>query len=145
VGRPPALVFLVVITGAMWTRPLLAQSSSTRSTWDSVYTAEQALRGQEIYDQECSLCHGPQLNGIDAAPGLTGGRFTSNWNGVNLNDMVERIRVSMPASAPGKLSRQQVADVLAYVFSVNGFPVGQTELPRQSGMLRTITFAASKR
>jgi len=133
-----------ILATVMLSRALASQATGARTTWDSVYTAEQALRGKELYEQECSLCHGPQLGGIDAAPGLIGGRFSSNWNGVNLNDMVERIRISMPASAPGKLNRQEVADVLAYVLNANGFPAGQTELPRQSGMLRGIRFEAIK-
>ena len=49
------------------------------------------------------------------APGLTGGEFTSNWNDLSLGDLFERMRISMPQNAPGSLSRQQNADILAFV------------------------------
>jgi hypothetical protein len=43
-----------------------------------------------------------------------------------------------------QLSRQQTADTLAYILSVNQFPAGKTELPRQTEMLREIRFEATK-
>ena len=42
------------------------------------------------------------------------------------------------------MSRQQIADVLTYIFSVNKIPAGKTELPRQAEMLNLIQFKASK-
>jgi len=113
---------------------------AAKTTWDRVFTAEQAGRGGEIYGGMCASCHGPQLEGIDAAPALNGGAFFANWNGVSIADMVDRVRISMPANAPGVMSRQQVVDVLAYVFSRNGMPAGSTELPRQSARLLGIVF-----
>jgi len=121
-----------------------AAQAPSRSTWDGVYSAEQAARGSELYMGTCAQCHGPQLGGIDAAPALTGGGFASNWNGVTLGDMVERIRISMPQNAPGSLSRQQVADVLAYMLRANGFPPGPKELPRQTAFLKQIAYQAYK-
>jgi mono/diheme cytochrome c family protein len=118
--------------------------TASRSTWDGVYTNAQAKRGAALYAQECTACHGAQLGGVDEAPALVGGRFASNWDGVPLSAMVERIRVSMPQSSPGKLSRRQVADVLAYILERNGFPAGTMELPRQAGLLQGIVYKARK-
>jgi mono/diheme cytochrome c family protein len=132
-----ALALLLPVPGA-------AQAPS-RSTWDGVYSAEQADRGAQLYMGACAQCHGPQMGGIDAAPALTGGRFASNWNGVTLGDMVDRIRVSMPQNDPGSMSRQQVADVLAYILEANGFPPGQKELPRQTAFLRQIAYEAYRK
>jgi hypothetical protein len=42
------------------------------------------------------------------------------------------------------LSRGQSADVLAYILSVNSFPVGAAELPRETERLKLIRFEASK-
>ena len=42
------------------------------------------------------------------------------------------------------MSRQQVADVLAYIFSRNGMPAGEQELPRQIAYLRAISFKAQR-
>jgi mono/diheme cytochrome c family protein len=116
----------------------------TRSVWDGVYTEAQAKRGEALYRQNCAACHGMALEGIETAGPLTGARFTANWNGVTVGDLLERVRVSMPHDRPGTLSRQQTADVLAYVFSVNQFPAGKTELARQTELLKQIKFDATK-
>lgn len=120
--------------------PVRAQSSAT--TWDGVYSREQAGRGGALYMALCAQCHGPQLGGIDAAPALTGGAFASNWSGVSLADMLDRIRVSMPQNDPGSLSRQQTADILSFLLEANGFPAGERELPRQRGFLQAIIYEA---
>ena len=138
-----AMVFGSLVVGAAWRAS--AQMPPSRSSWDGVYSADQATRGALAYAAECSVCHGAQLDGFDAAPALRGGRFMSAWNGVNLADMLNRTRITMPLENPGTMSRQQVADVLAYIFSMNGFPAGEGELPRQSGILRGISFEAAQR
>jgi hypothetical protein len=48
----------------------------------------------------------------------------------------------MPQNAPGKLNRQQNADILAFVLSANKFPTGKTELSRQAEFLKEIRFEA---
>jgi cytochrome c len=113
------------------------------STWDGVFTTEQAQRGENVYQLSCASCHGPQLDGIDAAPALNGGAFYANWNGISLKDMAERIKISMPQNDPGSLNRQQVVDVMAYVFSRNGFPAGERELPKRPAYLTNIYFQPS--
>jgi len=50
----------------------------------------------------------------------------------------------MPNDRPGTLSRQQTADVLAYVFSFNRFPAGKAELARQTELLKQIKFEATR-
>lgn len=122
----------------------IAAQSTTRSIWDGVYTNQQAKRGDSVYRQHCLSCHGPSLEGGETAGPLAGAVFTSNWNGVTVGDMFERTRVSMPLDKPGTLSRQQIADVLAYMFSQNEFPAGKTELARQSELLKQIKFEAQK-
>jgi mono/diheme cytochrome c family protein len=117
---------------------------TTRSVWDGVYTEAQAKRGEALYRQSCASCHGVALEGIETAGPLTGARFTANWNGVTVGDMFERVRMSMPNDRPGTLSRQQTADVLSYVFSVNRFPAGKAELARQTELLKQIKFDATK-
>jgi mono/diheme cytochrome c family protein len=118
--------------------------SSERSVWDGVYTEEQAKRGEALYEKQCSACHGDKLAGRESAPPLTGGAFLSNWNGLPLSDLFERVRRTMPQNSPGKLSRQQNADILAYVLSFNKFPAGKTELHRQAEMLKEIRFESAK-
>ena len=120
----------------------IAQTSKT--VWDGVYTDDQAKRGEGVYAKECASCHGSELTGGEAAPPLTGDAFYANWNGLTLGDLFERIRVSMPQNAPGSLSRQQNADVLAFILKVNQFPAGKAELDRQTDILKTIKFDSTK-
>jgi cytochrome c len=121
---------------------LCAQTS--RSVWDGVYTSEQAKRGATLYAAECASCHGSALNGGESAPPLTGGEFFSNWNGLTVGDLFERIRVSMPADHPGKLTREQDAEILAFMLSMNQFPAGKTELDHRTEVLKQIQFEAAK-
>jgi mono/diheme cytochrome c family protein len=126
--------------------PPVAQEpqAAATSVVDGVYTAEQAKRGEVLYGQFCASCHGAALTGGEMAPALTGGDFATDWIGLTLNDLFERIRVSMPQDQPGSLSRQQNADVLAFVLSAGKYPVGKTELPKEAEVLKTIKFEAAK-
>jgi len=119
-------------------------AQTSKSVWDGVYTEEQAKRGGALYKQWCASCHGPELEGGEMAPGLVGGGFTSNWNGLTVGDIFDRTRTTMPQDSPGALSREQVADVTAFILSMNKFPAGSTELATQSEMLKQIKFEATK-
>ncbi|MEP6961597.1 MAG: cytochrome c [Acidobacteriota bacterium] len=115
---------------------LFAQSG--RTVWDGVYTEAQAARGQALYTSTCAGCHGTSLTGGESAPPLSGGEFFSNWNSLSVGDLFERIRVSMPLNRPGSMSREQNADIVAYMLSFSKFPAGQVELPRQTEVLNEI-------
>jgi mono/diheme cytochrome c family protein len=123
---------------------VISAQSAERSVWDGVYTVEQAKRGETLYANNCASCHGSALGGGESAPPLTGGEFFANWNGLTLGDLFDRIRVSMPADRPGKLTREQNGDVLAFMLSVSQFPAGKTELEHQSEILKQIRFEAEK-
>jgi cytochrome c len=119
-------------------------ASTSRSVWDGVYTEEQAKRGAEMYRKECASCHGDTLVGGGGAAPLAGGTFLSNWNGLTVGDLFDRIRKTMPQGSLGKLTKQQDADVLAFLLSFNKFPAGKTELQKQVEFLREIRFEATK-
>ena len=116
----------------------------TKSIWDGIYTEEQSTRGKALYASECSSCHGAELTGGEMAPGLAGGEFISGWDGLTVGDLFERIRISMPQNAPGSLSGQQNADILAFIFNSNKFPAGTTEMPKEAGILKQIKFEVKK-
>ncbi len=121
-----------------------AAPSGTRSVWDGVYTQEQAERGHSLYTQHCTSCHGDALTGGEVAPPLAGGDFLANWNGLTVGDLFERIRRSMPQDDPGRLSRQQNSDVVAYMLSFNKFPAGKTELAHDTELLKQIRIESTK-
>jgi S-disulfanyl-L-cysteine oxidoreductase SoxD len=115
------------------------------SVWDGVYTDEQSKRGAALYAKECAACHGTELSGGEEAPPLSGGAFMSNWSGLTVGELFERVRLSMPEGRPGTLSRQQNADIVAYLLSFNQFPAGKTELAKDTDILKQIRFEAQKK
>jgi cytochrome c len=121
---------------------LVAIAQAPSSVWDGVYTPEQAKRGEALYSMQCAACHGSELTGGESAPPLMGGEFLSNWYGLTVGDLFDRIRVSMPADRPGTLNREKAADILAHIFLVNQFPAGKTDLATQSEYLKQIRIEA---
>src|SRR5579863_8614743 len=89
--------------------------SGDRSVWDGVYTDVQAKRGEPLYRQHCGACHGAAMEGGEEAPPLAGGAFLSNWNGLTVGDLFDRMCTTMPQGKPGRLSRQDNADILAHM------------------------------
>src|SRR5882724_6726254 len=108
---------------------LVAADDGGRTTWDGVFTEEQAARGRPLYNRECASCHSEAMTGGEMAPPLAGGEFLSNWNGLTVGELLDRMRNTMPLNKPKSLSRQSNADILDYMFSVNRFPAGKSELP----------------
>ena len=115
-----------------------AAQAQTRSVWDGAYTEGQAKRGGDVYSQECASCHGQTLAGGEAAPGLIGSDFLQEWAGLTVGDLFERIRVAMPQDSPGRLSRQQYADIVARILNANEFPAGESELGTDVAVLKQI-------
>ncbi len=124
---------------------LLGAQEATRSVWDGVYTEDQADRGRGLYNQHCASCHADTLTGGEMSPPLAGGEFLSNWNGLTLGELFERIRTTMPQNKAGKLSREVNADITAYILSVNKFPSGKTDLPHSTEFLKEIRIESEKK
>lgn len=122
-----------------------SEQSSAHSVWDGVYTDEQAKRGEPLYHDKCAACHGDKLTGGESAPPLAGGPFLSNWNGLTLDILFERIRASMPSDNPARVGRQPKADILAYILTMNSFPPGKAELQPKAELLKDIVFEATKK
>jgi mono/diheme cytochrome c family protein len=117
---------------------------ASRSIWQGVYSAEQAERGAAVYAARCAACHGVSLNGTGEAPGLVGGEFVSHWDTLTVGDLFDRVRTTMPQNAPQTLTRDEYADVLAYMLKYNGFPEGEKPLDRRSEVLALISITAQK-
>ena len=100
----------------------------TRSVWDGVFTEEQARRGRRIFQSRCADCHKPSefKAGYETAYEI----FSS--------------RSEMPESAPGSLSAQEYADLIAYIFEANDMPAGKEELKGDPEVLKKIRIEAEK-
>jgi S-disulfanyl-L-cysteine oxidoreductase SoxD len=134
-----------IATAAALLIAFLSAQEATRSVWDGVYTEAQADRGRPLYNQHCASCHADTLMGGEMSPPLVGGEFLSNWNGLTLGDLFERIRTTMPQNNPGKLSREVNSDINAYILSVNKFPAGKTELAHSAEFLKDIRIDSEKK
>ena len=146
---------VLVAAAVVGTAPIVmsgAQSRSKHSVWSGIYSATQARRGEELYRRHCSSGHGENLAGLlveprfpgspDRTPELAGPTFNNNWNDLPLDDLVERIRISMPQQKPGSLSRADNVDIMAYLLWIGGFPLGDRDLATQRDALREIRFLA---
>ena len=136
------IVAVVAVSSVIQMNTISAEQSRTQ--WDGIYTKAQAKRGEPLYSEQCAGCHGPDLTGGEMTPALTGGEFNSNWSGLPLGELFERIRNTMPEDKPGTLSRQQTVDILVYMLSKANYPAGTTELPQQTEVLNEITFTPLK-
>jgi S-disulfanyl-L-cysteine oxidoreductase SoxD len=115
-----------------------------QSAWAGIYTPDQAAQGASFYQSRCASCHGASLEGSEDAPPLSGREFTGDWDWGNLADLFEKIQYTMPASRPGTLREDQVAEVLSYILKANRFPAGRVNLPQNADDLRGILFLAEK-
>jgi cytochrome c len=132
------MVFLLAAVVAVFAQ------DAARSVWDGVYNDKQAERGRGLYNQYCASCHSDTLSGGEQAPPLAGGDFLTNWNGLTVGDLAERVRTTMPVDKPGKLSRQTNTDIVAYILSVNKFPQGGDELSREVEAQKMIRITSEK-
>jgi mono/diheme cytochrome c family protein len=121
---------------------VLAQA--TKSVNDGVYTAEQAKRGDTIYKEQCAACHGDNLEGAGPMPPLAGKDFLTNWQGKTVGDLFEKTNTSMPATAPGSLTPEQTADIIAYMLQAGKYPVGTAPLDNKLEALAQIKVEPAK-
>lgn len=122
----------------------VSTQETTSSVLDGVYTEVQAARGAAGFAQNCAICHGASLGGVGEAPALVGAQFVSDFNGLTVGDLFERMRTTMPLNNPGALSRDQYADILGFMLKANGYPAGERELYRRSEFLNTIRFETAR-
>lgn len=134
------IAIILAFAISTWSRPQTTQ----RSVWDGVYTHEQAKRGETLYQQKCASCHGDKMTGGESAPPLAGGQFLSNWNGLTLDVLFERIRVTMPSDNPAQVSRSAKADILAYLLNMNKFPAGKAELQYKAELMKNILIETNR-
>ena len=94
---------------------------------DGVYSIAQASRGQQLYQDECVICHGNTLQG-EVGPPLSGDQFLSIWSERPLTDLVDKIHNTMPPENSAPVSRQRSLALSAYVLQASRFPSGTADL-----------------
>lgn len=106
------------------------ESGGRRSVRQGVFTAAQADRGRRLFEERCVTCHQPDQ--------YVGEGFMKSWTGQTADSLFDLLRTTMPQDNPGSLKPQAYADLLAYLFELNGLPPGDTELKAVSRTLRLI-------
>jgi mono/diheme cytochrome c family protein len=120
-----------------------AGQETTKTTWDGVYSKDQAMKGEAIYNEKCQKCHGADASGADA-PSLADSGFAGDWDGLTVQQLFDRTRSSMPQDAPQSLGREETASLIAYLLSKNNFPAGAADLSERGEMLGIIKYVATK-
>jgi mono/diheme cytochrome c family protein len=101
------------------------------------YTADQAQRGEQYFNNYCAECHRPDLTGA-AGPALIGSAFLKQWSNKPLGDLFGFEHSNMPATNPGSLPDDTMWTITAFILQKNGFPSGSVALNQQSGANRTL-------
>lgn len=127
-----ALLTLATATAAS------AQQPGT-STAHGVYTEAQAAEGAALYAGACAVCHGETLSGTYEIPALTG-RFVRNWSNGSVGTLFDYVSQAMPQMAPGSLSPEDNARIVAFLLKANGMPPGPRPLPADQTTLDKIPF-----
>jgi S-disulfanyl-L-cysteine oxidoreductase SoxD len=113
----------------MWSGAVAARTQDA-TTSDGVYTADQAAAGKELYGKVCEGCHQPAK--------FAGAEFTRAFGSKPLTE-IDAAMAEMPADNPGSLTRDDVAALIAYFLSMNGYPTGPTPLSGETETLKSIT------
>ena len=133
-----------LLAGACMTASLLAMGAMANGVVQGQYTEAQAAAGAEIYRQNCSGCHQPDLAGQNEALPLVGSSFMSTWRDRSIADIYTLTRGTMPRGAPRSLSNDAYAQLVAYMLQANGAPSGALPLDPTSAT-RIGTVATGRR
>jgi mono/diheme cytochrome c family protein len=109
--------------------------ADTRTLNDGVFSKAQAKVGEQLYTDNCLICHDKKY----FRPVL------ARSEGQPLSIMFAVMSTSMPESNPGFMNRKEYVDILAYILSLSRYAPGDDELDYENGALNEITIEARKR
>jgi hypothetical protein len=117
----------------LWFLFFLQIPAAKKSVWDGAYTPGQADRGQQAYSANCAGCHQADLGGRGEVPALKGDNFMERWHDYSVKPLFDMIRTEMPplrfrTPETTPLPDNVYVDIISYIFKVNSFPTGNTEL-----------------
>ena len=112
---------------------LAAAGEDPRTIVDRVYSVAQAERGEARFKTSCSSCHSLST--------FSGGAFADRWYGQTMAEVFEFVSNAMPENNPGGLKKEEYTDVLAYILSINAYPVGTDDLPTDPAELKKLAIA----
>jgi mono/diheme cytochrome c family protein len=134
-GRTLATAFLIAAAARVGAAQApTAAPAPAQSTLRGAYTEAQAAQGEATYRANCTSCH--------ATSAYTGDAFVRAWDSRTAFDLFDLIRTTMPIDNPGRLSREQYADIVAYLFKLNRLPAGDRPLPADDEGLKQVRIEA---
>jgi mono/diheme cytochrome c family protein len=101
---------------------------STANLKPATYSAEQAVRGQRVYEATCARCHPPGH--------LDGETFEVGWNERRVFDLYSLVTNTMPQDKPGSLRDDEYIDVIAYLLQRNHVPASNVALRADTAAMR---------
>ena len=120
-------------------------SSEQETTWDGVYTEQQAERGLELVVQHCAGCHGKTMRGGTGAPPMAGIELLFIWDQQPLEALFNYMKSNMPPGNIVAISDQQYVDILAAMLKSSGYPASlDKELSVYSGQLAKVLIKREK-
>src|SRR5687768_11969596 len=133
--KPMAGLLILLLGGVIGeSSTVVAQPRDVRA---GVYSKAQAERGEQAYAVSCGSCLGMTLAGGEG-PALAGEAFIIGWKDTPLSDLFTVVKETMPRTAPGSLSPEINADIVAFILKANGFPPGETDLSSDAEALAKI-------
>jgi alcohol dehydrogenase (cytochrome c) len=94
----------------------VAAAAGVKQAGTVPYTLAQVQAGKAAYTQNCSACHGAQLQGV-SAPALVGAGFAATK--LSVSEIHGIVTKQMPLTAPGSLSPTTYASIMAYLLANN--------------------------
>ncbi len=131
--------FLPVAGAVLAASVVIAANGQTPA--GGLYTSAQADVGEVLYDEQCASCHGTLRAFVPEMAALLGDHtFRNRWEGRSIGELFQLIQEEMPQDAPGSLSNDETASLVAYILSGNRFPAGDTALSDDLATLNEIPF-----
>ena len=131
-----------VATAALATTASLALWAATGSAQNRAagpFNDAQVEVGRAAYAANCQGCHTDNLSGSGEAVPLAGRAFMAGFGGKTTKELFDTIKLKMPLGAPGSLSDDAYAGIVAFLLHASGALTGTTALtPATAVRINTI-------
>ena len=107
---------------------LWAAAGSAQNRAAGPFNAAQVEAGRAAYAANCQSCHTDNLSGSGEAVPLAGRGFMAGFGGKTTKELFDTIKLKMPLGAPGSLSDEAYAGIVAFLLHASGAPTGTTAL-----------------
>ena len=115
-------------------------SENTGDLTAPMFTDAQVERGRRSYVDNCSDCHGSELNNgeFGGAP-LKGTYFDERWGQATVDGLFYFLQAAMPPNRPGSLNDQTYTDIVTFILAKNGYRSTNSEMPADVDRMGTMS------